>query len=132
METFNLVRKSKQNKGLSQEPSAKEPPGPHVLEVAQGLQDMLDAGVVNSRAELARRRGVSRARITQILSLLKLPAEIQEQILRLPDKEQRYFTERKRRETVRLDSSKKQRDAFARLMEVITGGRACPPRRTGP
>lgn len=93
---------------------------------------MLDAGVVNNRAELARRLGVSRARVTQIMSLLKLPAEIQEQILRLPEKEQRYFTERKLREIVRLDSSQKQHDAFAGLMEVITGGRACPPRRTGP
>lgn len=93
---------------------------------------MLDAGVVNSRAELARRMGVSRARITQMLSLLKLPAEIQEQILRLPEKEQRYFTERKLRQIIRLDSSQKQHDAFAGLVAVITGTGACSSRRTEP
>ena len=72
IETFDLICKALQDRELDKEPPAREPSGPHVLEVAQSLQDMLDAGVVNSRAELAPRMGVSRARVTQLLNLLGL------------------------------------------------------------
>lgn len=41
------------------------------IERAREFQAMLDAGVVRNRAELARRLGLSRARITQIMNLLK-------------------------------------------------------------
>jgi len=64
VETFRIVCKSKLSKNLNIAAWSKEPPRPHVLQVGQGLQDMLDAGVVSSRAELARRMGVSRARVT--------------------------------------------------------------------
>jgi len=40
---------------------------------------MIDSGKVKNQAELARKLGISRARVTQILNLLKLkPATIQE------------------------------------------------------
>lgn len=39
---------------------------------ARKLQAMLDAGEVKNRAELARRLGLSRARVTQILSRIHL------------------------------------------------------------
>jgi len=35
--------------------------------VVAGWRDMLDKGIVKNRAELARREGVSRARVTQAL-----------------------------------------------------------------
>ena len=57
-------------KGLQSVP--KPDPKPQVLRGdprarARQLQAMLDAGEVKNRAELARRLGLSRARITQIL-----------------------------------------------------------------
>jgi hypothetical protein len=76
---------------------------------------MLDAGVVNNRAELARRMGVSRARVTQLLNLLKLSAEIRHGILGLPGDQRRVFTDRKLRQIVKLRSRLAQVKAIHRL-----------------
>ena len=52
-----------------------------------------------SRAELARRMKVSRARITQVMNLLKLSPEIIEMIKEMGDRfERQVITERKLRE----------------------------------
>lgn len=45
------------------------------------MQEMIDRGEVEGPAELARRHGVSRARITQILNLALQPPAVQEEIL---------------------------------------------------
>ena len=47
----------------------------HPLLLAYEFQELLEAGLVNSRAEIARRYGLSRARVTQVMSLLHLPDE---------------------------------------------------------
>ncbi len=67
---------------------------------------MLKQGVVQSRADLARHLGVSRAKITQILSLLKLDEEVQAFLLDLDETDERLrkLSERKLRGL--LDSSK--------------------------
>jgi DNA-binding transcriptional regulator YdaS (Cro superfamily) len=46
---------------------------------------MLDSGEYPSQTALARKLGVSRARVNQMLRLLKLPPEIQESIIRKGD-----------------------------------------------
>lgn len=59
---------------------------------------MLDDEVVGSLSELAKKEGLTRARVTQIMNLLKLPADLQEFLLKLDDsKEIRKFSERKLR-----------------------------------
>ena len=45
----------------------------------------LDTGVVRNKAEIARREGITRARVTQVLGLLWLSPELQEKILTSPD-----------------------------------------------
>ena len=55
-----------------------------LLALAHHLQRMLDRGEVKNRAEIARLRHVTRARVTQIMNLLLLAPDIQEQILYLP------------------------------------------------
>lgn len=42
------------------------------LDLTEEFQRLLDEGVVNNRAEIARQYDISRARVTQVLSLLKL------------------------------------------------------------
>ena len=71
----------------------KEPPPPSsepvrrparlalMLAYAHKIQDAIDYGIVRDRAELARRLGFTRARVTQILDLTLLAPAIQEQIL---------------------------------------------------
>jgi hypothetical protein len=96
----------------------KDPPGPHPLHIAKQFQHQLETGSVN-KAELARRHGMSRARVTQIMNLLNLESGIKEEILNMSQPEQVYFTERKLRKIVRLSSSTKQMQAFERLKSGI-------------
>ena len=107
---------------LKRKPSSKvkkkSPPGPHPLHIAKKFQNQLETGTVN-KAELARRNGMSRARVSQIMNLLKLSPEIREEILNLPDKKQRFFTERKLRKIVGLSPARKQILVFELLKSCI-------------
>jgi len=59
---------------------------------------MIDDGAISSMSELARKEGLTRARVTQIMNLLKLPAEMQVFLLELDDAKQiRKYSERKLR-----------------------------------
>lgn len=50
---------------------------------AREWKRQLDAGEVASQAEIARRENLTRARVTQILNLLRLVPEIQEHVLQM-------------------------------------------------
>ena len=50
------------------------------IETALRLQAMLDSGAYRTRAELAAAVGLSPARISQVLNLLKLPADVQQRL----------------------------------------------------
>jgi hypothetical protein len=52
-----------------------------MLALAHKVQQAIDRGAVRDRAEMARRLGLTRARVTQLLDLTLLAPEIQEQIL---------------------------------------------------
>jgi hypothetical protein len=52
-----------------------------VLALAHHWQGLIRAGVVRNQAELARLVGVSRARVTQVLDLLRLAPVIQAAVL---------------------------------------------------
>jgi hypothetical protein len=52
-----------------------------MLALAHKIQQAIDRGVVRDRAEVARRLGMSRARITQLIDLTLLAPDIQERIL---------------------------------------------------
>lgn len=45
----------------------------------------IDAGKIRNQAEIARREGITRARVTQIMGLLRLAPETQKGILSLPE-----------------------------------------------
>jgi hypothetical protein len=60
---------------------------------------MLDDGVVVSMSEIARKEDLTRARVTQIMNLLKLPAEMQVFLLEIDDAKQiRKYSERNLRD----------------------------------
>jgi ParB-like chromosome segregation protein Spo0J len=52
-----------------------------MLALAHKIQQGIDRGAIRDRAEVARRLGLTRARVTQLLDLLLLAPDIQEQIL---------------------------------------------------
>jgi hypothetical protein len=65
----------------------KEPKTPQVAEFlrkAKEWQRQLDTGEICTPADIARREGVTRARVTQVMGMLRLTPEIQEQILSMP------------------------------------------------
>jgi hypothetical protein len=53
--------------------------------LAREWKEVLDGGEYASQADLTREKGISRARVTQILNLLKLDAEVQEMVVGLGD-----------------------------------------------
>ena len=70
----------------------------HPIHRAVEFQRLLDSGAVNSRAGLAKKFGISRARVTQLLNLLQLDPEYQAFLLRLRDVESvKLYSERKLR-----------------------------------
>ena len=61
--------------------------------------------------------GVSRVRITQVMSLLRLSPEIQDQLLRLTDQRAiRFFSENRLRLLTQIDDSARQLEAFQKLL----------------
>ncbi len=74
------------------------------LAQAEEWQRQLDAGEVKHRAEISRREAVSRARVTQIMHLLKLHPAVQDYVRSLtPDTPERLVTERKLRQLAKLN-----------------------------
>ena len=72
---------------------------------------------VKTQADLAREMGVSRVRITQVMSLLRLAPEIQDQLLRLTDQATiRFFSENRLRPLTQIDDSARQLEAFQKLL----------------
>jgi len=76
----------------------KEPRTPRVVELLRKAiewQRQLNAGEVRTQADIADRERITRARVTQVMGMLRLAPEIQEQILSLPDSARRFaVTER--------------------------------------
>lgn len=70
----------------------KAPQTPRVVELLRTAQEwrrQLDVGEVKNQAAIARREGLTRARVTQVMGLLRLAPEILERVLALPDMAQR-------------------------------------------
>ena len=71
--------------------SLKQPTGPktpHIIELLRKAIEwrrQLDGGEVRNQATIARREGITRARVTQVMGMLRLGPEIQKKILSLPD-----------------------------------------------
>jgi len=101
----------------------KKPKTPRVvglLQMAMDWQRELDAGEVDTQAEIARREGITRARVTQIMALLRLAPEIREYILVMPEMVDRpTVSERALRLIVRIDDPSNQSMAFSKLAERI-------------
>ena len=90
----------------------------------------LKAGAVNNRAEIARLYGPSRGRVSQIMSLLHPPDEIQQSAIALPPQAQRLYFGRRLRQILAVPKGKAQAKAFEGLVKRLSG-RAGPRSRKG-
>jgi tetratricopeptide (TPR) repeat protein len=87
------------------------------LEEALLFDGLLGTGIVPNRSRLAEMLGYSRARITQVLNILKLPVSIRQRLL-LAD----HVSEFQLRPLIKIDDEKRQLSAFRRLMaDKLTG-----------
>jgi ParB-like chromosome segregation protein Spo0J len=85
-----------------------------LLALAHRVEREIDAGTAKNRADIARKLGISRARITQILDLTLLSTRIQEAVLSAETLDGREpITERALREVLRYDSWALQEAAWA-------------------
>lgn len=79
----------------------KEGPKKHVIHKAISWQRMLDEGAAKSLTEIGQKEGLTRARVTQIMNLLKLPDEMREFLMGLEDtREIRRYSERRLRKSL--------------------------------
>jgi len=66
----------------------REPKTPRVVELLRKAiewQALLETGKVASQADIARREGITRGRVTQVMGMLRLAPEIREKILTMHD-----------------------------------------------
>jgi hypothetical protein len=99
----------------------KPPRAPRVVELfrkALEWQALLQSGRVRNQAEIARREGITRARVTQVMALLRLAPEIQQHILSMPDAVRRpAITERALRPIAKLEDLADQKAKFQELAD---------------
>lgn len=88
--TGTLFRKRGRRVGFREQPPPQKPEPvrrparvARMLALAHHLQGAIDRGLVPDRAAVARRLGLTRARVTQILVLLLLAPDLQAQVLDL-------------------------------------------------
>jgi ParB-like chromosome segregation protein Spo0J len=85
-----------------------------MLALAHKIQQAIDRGVVRDRAEVARRLGLTRARVTQLLDLTLLAPDIQERILFAESADgSEPFTERRLRPLTRDSTWPAQRSPLS-------------------
>lgn len=95
------------------------------------FQRLLSDGQVRNQADLARRFDLSRARVTQILSILKLPTPIVDYLSSLFHEERAKYNERELRRIVALPTEGEQVEAFEGVRRVVEGRDSGSPSRTG-
>jgi hypothetical protein len=100
--------------------------------VAQEWQQALHNGTYSSAADLARKLGISRARVTQVLHLLKLESDVLNGIAILGDPlPSRFITERMLRSIIH-HSVEEQRQALGRKLTNRARGHAAHGLPRGP
>jgi ParB-like chromosome segregation protein Spo0J len=95
------------------EPERRVPTNP--IKQALAMTQLLEAPEIRSKADIAKRLGISRARVTQTINLLKLAPEIRKHVLSLSDEEAAFFTERRLRPLTQVSSREAQLEAFHEL-----------------
>lgn len=108
---------------LSKPKPKKTPKTPRVAELlrkAMEWEKLLESGEGVTRSVIAKREGLSRARVTQIMGLLNLAPDIQEYILSMTETVQRpAMTERSLRHIMKLLEHKKQLEVFNKSLKNI-------------
>ena len=102
----------------------KEPWTPRVVEFLRKAIEwraLLASGAAANRAAIARREGISRVRVSQVMRMLRLAPEIQQYVLSTPDTTHRPpVSERMLRTIERITSPQEQVVEFQKLLAQVT------------
>lgn len=90
------------------------------VSMAFEFQHLLSSGQVRNQADLARRFDLSRARVTQILAILKLPPPIVDYLSSLFHEEKAKYNERELRRILALPTEEEQVTAFEELRQQVS------------
>lgn len=97
----------------------RQPRTPRVVELLRKAIEwraLIESGAVANQAALAQREGITRARVTQVMGLVRLAPEIQQHVRFLPDMIRRSaITERALRPISGIEDRQKQIAAFEGL-----------------
>jgi len=96
-------------------PPASPPPRRSAIDLALEFRRLLDDGVVNNRAGIARWYGISRARVTQVMNVLRLPRSALDLLCELGAQDPSWCTERRLRPLLLLPTEAEQLAAIRRL-----------------
>ena len=99
-------------------PPPRTPRVVELLRKAIEWQALLESGEATNQAEIARREGITHARVTQVMGMLRLAPEIQQHILSMPDMVRRpVITERALRPIARMEERGDQLAVFSELTD---------------
>ena len=108
----------------------KVPRTPRVVEFlrkALEWQALLESGEAKNQADIARREGISRVRVTQVMVMLRLSPEIQQHVLSMPDTIHRQaISERALRPIAQMEDITEQRARFQALIGQSYGRSSSP------
>lgn len=91
-----------------------------LLRKAIEWKELLESGKGVTQADIARREGLSRARVTQIMYLINLAPDIQEYILSMPEAVRRpVVTERSLRPIAKIVDTWKQIEVFSSIIIAV-------------
>ena len=114
VEKLRLVHKSIFKKNLNF-PNKINRSHTHPLILAHAMKIQLDSGEVNSKAEIARKLGWSRARVTQIMNLLMLPEEVQVLLLKNAEDGYTAISERSLRRLLKAEAPEEREHVLSSL-----------------
>jgi len=118
MATARVVSAVPPSRGNPKPP--REPKTPRVVDLLRKAiewRSLLDAGKIANQTEIARQEGIPRARVTQIMGMLRLAPKIQKHILSLPEVDTRpSVTERVLRPIEAITNQSDQLKEFHKLM----------------
>jgi hypothetical protein len=85
----------------------------------------MKSGKIANQVDIARREGITRARVTQVMGMLRLAPEIQERIMSMPETVGRLaVSERALRPIAQLPQGRDQLHTF---QEILTGSGVAGP-----
>ena len=101
---------------------SKDPRTPRVVELLRKAiewQALLESGEAANQAEIAGREGITHARVTQVMGMLRLAPEIQAHVLSMPNMVRRpAITERALRPIAQIEERKEQLAAFSEILDT--------------